>query len=172
MVNLPPVTVVSVAAYRSDALPQAAWSCKTRGPLTRCPRRPLVTGVVPSPLVCSSLLLIRINKGRACSGQFRLPCSCFCFFEPLPFCFFFLASFPLVLVSKASFPASSIRESRLRNLEKKGFIPPMDVSGWRLESEGEIIVIMMRWLCPCPSTNMGSGSSFVPLYVGSFTTTS
>jgi hypothetical protein len=39
----------------------------------------------------------------------------------------------------ASFPASSIKESRLCGLEKKGLIPPKDVSRWRLESEGEVV---------------------------------
>jgi hypothetical protein len=38
----------------------------------------------------------------------------------------------------ASLPSNSIRESRLHGLEKKGFNPLKDVSGWRLESEGEV----------------------------------
>jgi hypothetical protein len=37
-----------------------------------------------------------------------------------------------------SFPFSLIRESHLLGLEKKGFIPSREASGWRLESEGEV----------------------------------
>lgn len=38
----------------------------------------------------------------------------------------------------ASFPFCTIHESRLRGLEKKGFLPPKDVLWWRLEGEGEV----------------------------------
>jgi hypothetical protein len=38
----------------------------------------------------------------------------------------------------ALFPASLIRESHLLSLEKKGFIPLREASGWRLESGGEV----------------------------------
>jgi hypothetical protein len=31
-----------------------------------------------------------------------------------------------------------IREIRLYGLDKKGFLPPKDVSVWRLEGEGEV----------------------------------
>jgi hypothetical protein len=37
-----------------------------------------------------------------------------------------------------SFPPCAICESHLRGLEKKGFLPSKDVSGWRLEAEGEV----------------------------------
>jgi hypothetical protein len=38
----------------------------------------------------------------------------------------------------ALFPVCSIWESRLLGLGKKGFIPPKEILGWRLEGEGEV----------------------------------
>jgi hypothetical protein len=38
----------------------------------------------------------------------------------------------------ASFLGCPIQESCLLSLEKKGFIPATEVSGWRLESKGEV----------------------------------
>jgi hypothetical protein len=35
-------------------------------------------------------------------------------------------------------PPYAIHESHLRGLEKMGFLPSKDVSGWRLEVEGEV----------------------------------
>jgi hypothetical protein len=37
-----------------------------------------------------------------------------------------------------SFPTCSIRDSRLFGQERKGFLPPTEVSRWRLEKEGDV----------------------------------
>lgn len=63
----------------------------------------------------------------------------FCLSETPSYCSSFLCRFGLLPAFMASFPASSIKESRLCGLEKKGLIPPKDVSRWRLESEGEVV---------------------------------
>lgn len=49
-----------------------------------------------------------------------------------------LRSSGLPLALMASFLVSSIQESHLLGLEKKGFILMKEVSGWGLESEGEV----------------------------------
>jgi hypothetical protein len=38
----------------------------------------------------------------------------------------------------ALFLSSMIRENCLHGLEKKGFLPSMDVLGWRMEGKGEV----------------------------------
>jgi hypothetical protein len=55
----------------------------------------------------------------------------------------------------ASFLACSIQESRLLGLEKKGFIPTKEVSGWRLKGEGEVPhprddeMVVLTSFCEC-----------------------
>jgi hypothetical protein len=56
-------------------------------------------------------------------------------------CFCLLSPLYLPICSHGVVPSCAIRESRLCGLEKKGFLPPKDVSRWRLEAEGEV---------PCP----------------------
>lgn len=53
-------------------------------------------------------------------------------------CFCLLSPLYLPICSHGVVPSCAIRESRLCGLEKKGFLPPKDVSRWRLEAEGEV----------------------------------
>jgi hypothetical protein len=132
------MTTISVATYLPGALPQAEWSCKTHGPLARYSRHLLVAWVVPCLLVCDCPLPTRINKGRVRSGSVSLTVS-LRLSGPLPSVVSSSSrrsgSF---LASMVSFPANSIQEIRLHGLEKKGFIPSKDVSGWRPENKGDV----------------------------------
>jgi hypothetical protein len=38
----------------------------------------------------------------------------------------------------ASFLVCSLHRSRVLGLQKKGFLPPVEALGWRLEDEGEV----------------------------------
>lgn len=49
-----------------------------------------------------------------------------------------LAPVLLPSVHMVLFPSCMIRESHLRGLERKGFLPPKDLLRWRLEGEGEV----------------------------------
>lgn len=55
----------------------------------------------------------------------------------------------------ASFPYCSIPRGHTKGLEKKGFLPPMEITEWRLEKDGglpelrddEVVVLVSFYEC-------------------------
>jgi hypothetical protein len=147
----PAKCIVSLAAPEAGGIPtQRIPLCRLRrGPPFRHRFESLFLRTKRTRRHLESVLLT--VPSRPCVGPLLWRVSCV------------LASRPSGFVPMASFPACSIRNSRLLDLEKKWFLPPRGSRGgdWRGRATCRSPETT-RWLCSRSSTSAGLGSLCIP----------